>query len=358
MAAATAAGANPEGSRDFALRLVDIINDAGVALLLSIGHRTGLFDVLVERSLSTPEEIAEAAQLEERCVRKWVEAMVKAGIVSRHPDSGGYGLPAEHAEHLSGAAPPRNLAAVAGFVPLLGAVEDQIVEQFHKSGHTPYDARPSFRQVVSRESQESDEAVIKTLIDSVLAIVPGLTDMLRSGIDVLDVGCGRGRAVNLMASTFPNSRFHGFDPSRQHVDDANWRAFAMGLTNVNFHEKAVADLDERARYDLILDFDAIRHERRPRQVLESIAQALRPGGTFLMQEVAALSHVDAHIGLGDDSALLAAASLAAPNQEANVPGGVHGVITLLLEPGFESVAVHHLPHHIYNCFFVATKARS
>ena len=45
-----------------------------------------------------------------------------------------------------------------------------------------------------------------TLIDVTLPLVPGLTNRLGDGIDVADVGCGSGHAVNLMAAEFPRSR--------------------------------------------------------------------------------------------------------------------------------------------------------
>ena len=44
-----------------------------------------------------------------------------------------------------------------------------------------------------------------------LPLVDGLEEGLRQGIDVLDVGCGHGRAINLMAQAYPASRFLGVD---------------------------------------------------------------------------------------------------------------------------------------------------
>ncbi|MET1084396.1 MAG: hypothetical protein ABWY12_15315 [Burkholderiales bacterium] len=33
--------------------------------------------------------------------------------------------------------------------------------------------------------------------------MPGIVDRLQQGIDVVDIGCGSGHAVNLMAETYP-----------------------------------------------------------------------------------------------------------------------------------------------------------
>lgn len=345
---------NREKPGVFAHRLIDIINDGALALLISIGYRTGLFDVMAQLPGSTAEEIADAARLSEPYTRKWLEGMVKGGIVLHDPISGSYELPLEHTVHLSGAS-SKNLAALAGFVPLLGAAEDQIVEHFQTSGHTPYDSRPSFQQVISTEAHESDQVVVATLVDAILPLVPGLMDALRNGIEVLDIRCGRGRAINLMASTFPKSRFHGYDLSEQHIDRAEWGAFKLGLTNMLFHVKDIADLDEPGHYDLITDFDTLRDETRPRHILKSIARALRPGGTFLMQEVAASGKVSERFGLPQDSPLVYVESLAEIDESGGVFRGVKAVRSLLLESGFESVAVHRIPRHIHNCYFVATK---
>jgi SAM-dependent methyltransferase len=353
---------NPEKTSAFDRRVIDIINDGALALLLSIGHRTGLFDVMAERSPSTVEGLAEAAGLSERCLREWLEAMAKADIVSHDPSFDTYELPPEQAASLSRGASSKNLAALAEYVPLLGAMEDQIVESFQKDGRVPYDARPSFRQMISKAANESDRAVVATLADSILPLVPGLLDSLDSGIDVLDIGCGSGRAVNLLASTFPKSHFCGHDPVTRHIDRALNASFFRGLVNVEFWVKAVADLDEVARYDLITDFDAIRNQPQAGRVLENVARALRPGGNFLMQEVAASKDVDDGFGLPLDSALYTVSSMQRIAQcpaEANAgSGGLRSeetVKSMLLESGFESVIPHRLPHHVYNRYFVATK---
>jgi SAM-dependent methyltransferase len=354
MGPASKEGPNREKPDVFAHRLIDIINDGALALLISLGYRTGLFDVMAQLPRSTAQEIADAAQLSEPYARKWLEGMVKGGIVSQDPISGSYDLPLEHAVHLLGAS-SKNLSALAGFVPLLGAAEDQIVERFQASGHTPYDARPSFRQMISKAAHESDRAVVATLVEAILPLVPGLVDALRDGIEVLDIHCGSGRAINLMASTFPKSRFHGYDLFERHIDRAEWGAFRLGLTNILFHVKDVADMDEPGHYDLITDFDTLRDETRPRHVLENLARALRSGGTFLMQEVLVSSKVGERFGLPQDSPLVYAESLAEMHEGRGSPRGEQEVRSLLLESGFESVAVHRLPHHIYNCYFVATK---
>jgi SAM-dependent methyltransferase len=342
----------------FAQRMIEIINDGALAVLMSIGHRTGLFDAMASQPASSAVDIAGRAGLSERYVHDWLEGMVRAGIVSRDLDSAAYELPSEHAACLSGPAVRTNLAALAEFVPFLGVAEDRIVERFQKGRRTPYDARPSFRQLISKTARESDQAIVDVLVETIFPLVPGVLEALHAGIECLDIGCGSGRGVNLMASAFPKSRFHGYDPLVRHIDRAGFRAFELGLTNAHFRVRDSADLDERERYDLITDFDAIRDQTRPRQVLENVYRALRPGAILLMQEVAGSSPLDESLGLPSDSLLHLAGSLAAIDAPPGALGGEQKLRGTLLEIGFENVVVRRLPHHMTNCYFVATKGRS
>jgi SAM-dependent methyltransferase len=41
--------------------------------------------------------------------------------------------------------------------------------------------------------------VVSALTEHILPLVPGLTGRLERGIEVLDVGCGSGKALNLLA---------------------------------------------------------------------------------------------------------------------------------------------------------------
>ena len=45
----------------------------------------------------------------------------------------------------------------------------------------------------------------------VVPLVDGLDARLRAVIDVADVGCGSGHAINILAREYPASRFEGFD---------------------------------------------------------------------------------------------------------------------------------------------------
>lgn len=69
------------GETDFARRMLHTMNEAALALMVSVGHRTGLFGVMAAMPAATSAEIASNAALDERYVREWLAAMTTGKIV-------------------------------------------------------------------------------------------------------------------------------------------------------------------------------------------------------------------------------------------------------------------------------------
>ena len=345
-------------AEEFAGRMLEVLNAGALAIMTSIGHRTGLFDAMAGLAPSTSEQIASAAGLNERYVREWLGAMVVGGTVEHDAESGTYFLPPEHAAWLTRAATPNNIAVTTQFIPLMGSVEDGIVESFKVGGGLPYSAFPRFHEVMA---EDSGQTVVAALTDAILPLVPGLTERLEEGMDVLDVGSGSGRALNLMARTFPHSRFTGYDISEETI--ARAEAEAQGLTNVRFEIKDAATLDEKERYDLITTFDAIHDQAKPAAVLEGIARALKPDGVYLMQDIAGSSHVHNNMEhpLGPllytiSTMHCMTVSLSQGGDGLGTMWGEEKAREMLNEAGFGEVEVKQLPHDFVNSYYIAKKA--
>jgi SAM-dependent methyltransferase len=340
----------------FTERMLGTINQGATAVMASIGHRTGLFDTMATLPPSTSQEIASAAGLNERYVREWLGAMVTSGIVEITPETGRFHLPAEHAAALTREASPNNIAAFAQYIPLFGTVEDGIVECFERGGGLPYSAFPRFQEVMADDSGQS---VLPALLEHILPLVPGLTARLEAGISVLDVGCGSGRALVLMAATYPRSRFTGYDLSEEGVGLARAEAAKRGLDNVRFETRDAATFDEVGRYALITTFDAIHDQAQPLQVLRNIRRALTADGTYLMQDIGASSHLHENLDHPMGPLLYTVScmhcmtvSLAEGGAGLGAMWGEQQARAYLAEAGFKSVVVHRLAHDVQNYYYV------
>jgi hypothetical protein len=75
-------------AEEFAERMLRTMNEAALALMVSVGHRTGLFDAMAEMPAATSAEIASAAGLDERYVREWLAVMTTGRIVEHDGEAG------------------------------------------------------------------------------------------------------------------------------------------------------------------------------------------------------------------------------------------------------------------------------
>ncbi|CAM5582530.1 class I SAM-dependent methyltransferase [Streptomyces griseus] len=351
--------ADPARQEEFAGRMVEVLNDACLGYLCSLGHRTRLFDVMAGLPPSTSEEIADAAGLNERYVREWLGGVTVGGIVGYDPADGTYRLPPEHAASLCRAAGPDNLASFLQDLALIGLVEDEVVTAFRDGGGVPYSSYPKFQELQAEETARVYDAA---LVDVIIPLAPGLPELLGSGggLDVLDVGTGQGHAVNLLARAFPASRFTGVDMSEGGIAAARAEAARLGLRNAHF------DLADAAAvtgpYDLITAFDVIHDLARPAATLAAVAGALRDDGVFLMGDIAASSRLEENLDLPLGPTLYAfsvfycmTTSLSEGGAGLGTVWGRQTALRMLKEAGFGEVAVREVEGDILNVYYVARK---
>jgi ubiquinone/menaquinone biosynthesis C-methylase UbiE len=348
-----------EKAEAFAGRMVDMLNQAALTLMTSVGHQVGLFDTLAGQPPATSQQIAAAARLNERYVREWLGAMTTGQIVACDPQDETYWLPAEHARWLTRSVGADNLAVQAPYIPMLAQVEEPIIECFRNGGGVPYSAYPRLQELMRAETGAVHDAV---LVNDVLPLVPGLVDRLQAGIEVADVGCGSGHALNLMAQAFPQSHFVGYDLSETGITMGRREAQELGLNNVRFEQCNVSNLNAPNRFGLMTAFDAIHDQARPAQVLQNIHAALQPDGLFLMVDFGASSHIHENMDFPLGPFLYTIScmhcmtvSLAENGDGLGAMWGEQKARQMLAEAGFSDVEVKQVEGDILNNYYIAYK---
>ncbi|MFE9817456.1 methyltransferase domain-containing protein [Streptomyces sp. NPDC005773] len=341
----------------FAGRMVQVVNDTCLGLMAGLGHQSGLFDRMATMAPATSAEIARAAGLNERYVREWLGAMVVGGFVDYEPEQGTYALPPEHAASLTRAAGPDNLARIAQDFGMMGEVEQQVLEAFRTGAGLPYSAYPRFQGL---QAEESAEVFDLALVNGIVPLVPGLTERLRSGIEVLDIGTGHGHAVNVLARAFPASRFQGLDMSEEGIAAARAEAAALGLANTAFDIGDCAEVS--GSYDLITAFDVIHDLARPARALACVAAALAEGGVFLMGDIAASSRLEENIDHPLGPALYTfsvfycmSVSLGEGGEGLGTVWGEQTARKMLGEAGFGRIDTQRVEGDILNVYYVARR---
>jgi 2-polyprenyl-3-methyl-5-hydroxy-6-metoxy-1,4-benzoquinol methylase len=360
---ATVPGGEPTATQSevdaFAERLLGLLNAGATCLLISLGHRTGLFDVMADSAPLTSEELAARAELDERYVREWLAGMSVARIVEH--DAGGqrFSLPAAHGNSLTRRNPGGNMAVFAQYVPLLGRVEDELLECFRKGGGVEYSRYTRFHEVMA---EDSGQTVLSSLFSHILPLVPGLIERLERGIRVLDLGCGRGLALQALAARFPNSSFVGYDLSESAIAYAAKRAAQCGLDNVRFYTRDLSSFDgdaEPGAFDFVTTFDAVHDQKDPLALLRGIRRTLAPGGVYLMQDIHGAGHVGGDMDHPMGPLLYTIScmhcmtvSLAQGGAGLGAMWGRARADEFLREAGFESIEIHRLAHDPQNDYYV------
>lgn len=338
-------------------RMIQILNDGAINVLGSIGHQLGLFDTLATLPWSTSSQVADAAGLNERYVREWLGGVVTAGWVDYDADAGLYRIRADHVSFLTGTGVD-NIARTMGLITLMGEVTPKVVQTFRAGGGLTYADYPGFHDAQAADSAAVNDA---SLIDTIVPLT-GLVGRLREGIDVADIGCGEGHAINLLAREFPNSRFWGFDFSADALVPARVEAAAWGLTNATFVECDVAGEVDVEAYDLVTAFDAIHDQAHPGRVLGNIQRALRPGGTFLMVDIKASSQLENNLELPWASFLYTVSTVHCMSVSLGQGGDGLGTVwgtelatQMLQDAGFTRVQLRELEQDPFNAYFVSRR---
>lgn len=330
----------------FARKLFGLYTSGILTLLVQIGSATGLFEAAAQGA-GTSEEIARRAGLDERYVREWLAAMAAGGIVEYDAVSLRFTLPAEHAVCLTGTS-SRNLAPGSQTLPMLAKRLPRVIECFRSGGGVPYsEFRPDFT-----EAQDASWRLLYDglLIKGFLPAVKGLPERLRAGIQVADLGCGTGHAINLMAREYPASIFTGYDLGEDAIARARAEARRMDLTNARFEVLDVTRLPDEPKFDLITSFDAIHDQRDPAAVLGRAAAALASDGVYLMIEPRASSNLEDNLAnpfapyiYGMSVLHCMTVSLAAGGAGLGTAWGEQMARRMLTEAGFTAIEVVDAP---------------
>lgn len=341
--------------QEFARKLFGWYTSGVITLMVDLGHRTGLFEALSKGS-GTSEDLASRSGLQERYVREWLGAMTTAGIVEYEATARRYTLPAEHAACLTGTS-SRNLGAGSQVLPLLAKHVAAVARCFREGGGVSYaEFRPDFTAYQDASWRLLYDGL---LIKTWLPLASGLPERLRAGIQVADVGCGTGHAVNLMAREFPKSTFVGYDLSVEAIERGRAEARTMDLSNARFEVLDATTLPPEPKLDLITTFDSVHDQRDPATALQRIAAALGADGTYLMMEPRASSNLEDNVAnpfapylYGISVLHCMTVSLAAGGAGLGTAWGEQLARRMLMEAGFTSITVVEAPgpqNNLYIC---------
>lgn len=253
-----------------------------VSLMIHIGDRLGLYKALNGAGPVTAAQLAAQTGLQERWLFEWLRGQAAARLLDyRDPDrfelsEVGAAVLADEEHSLSFAA-----GAFAGQTP--PETVDKIIDAFRTGiGLTYEELGPN---AAHRTERMLGPWTRQELVPRILPALEGVVDKLQAGAVAADVGCGGGVALMTMAQAFPNSEFHGYDPSQIAIDRCRAKAADMGLDNVQLHVAGGEQLPDEATFDFLITFDCLHDMTRPDTVIRTIRRAMKDDGTWLIKDI-------------------------------------------------------------------------
>jgi SAM-dependent methyltransferase len=259
------------------------VGDLGAAMsatLMLVGDRLGLYKELATGAM-TSAELARRTNTNERYIREWLGNQGAGGYVQFDAESNKWSLSPEQALCLADPNGPVDMPGAYNIVEATFHALERTLENFKTGQGMEWgEHHPCLFHGTERFFRAGYNA---NLVASWLPALDGVVEKLKRGARVADVGCGHGASSILMAKTFPNSQFIGYDYHGPSITTARDRAASAGLENVQF-EVADAVSYPGKGFDLIAFFDCLHDMGDPVGASRHAREALKADGTAMIVE--------------------------------------------------------------------------
>ncbi|MEP6847682.1 MAG: class I SAM-dependent methyltransferase, partial [Acidobacteriota bacterium] len=235
-----------------------VVTDFGASLsviLSYMGTKLGLYDALGASSGMTSAELAAKTGTNERYVREWLVNQAAGDYVHYDPTTAKFSLLPEQKIALTDEASPFYVAG--GFYAMKAMLNAQprILDSFKNGGGMLWGEHDPDLFVGTEKFFRPGYTGFLTA--SWIPALTGIEDKLKAGAKVADVGCGHGASTIIMAKTYPDSKFFGFDTHPASIETATKRSAEAGVSDrVSFTVCSASDIPTEG-FDLITFFDCL-----------------------------------------------------------------------------------------------------
>jgi SAM-dependent methyltransferase len=279
------AAAEPSERRD---ALVERLFGATLGALdvasVYIGVRLGLYRALRDRGASSSSELAEAAGLEERYAREWLEQQATTGILEVD-DERRYSVPPGHDEALLDETSLNYMAPVGKLLVACLRPIDAVLAAYRSGDGVPY---ADYGADLHEGQAEFTRPMFENLLGSEwFPAIPEVHERLQADppARVADVACGQGFSTLAIARAYAKALVDGIDLDEASIDAAQEHLAGSGLEDrVTFHHRDAADAGLQGQYDLVYMHESLHDMSYPVDVLRACRELLAEGGSVVVAD--------------------------------------------------------------------------
>jgi SAM-dependent methyltransferase len=272
---------NEDKLHEFLGKMVQDLGAAVSTALVLTGDKLGLYKALVADGPLSCEELAKRTGTTERYVREWLSAQAASGYVDYDASDNSFSMNPEQVAVFADEDSPVNMTG--GFYALASVINDEpkVTEAFLTGDGISWGDHDS---CLFCGTEKFFKPSYKAHLTSTW--IPALDDVeekLNRGAKVADIGCGYGASTMVMAQTYPNSRFFGYDFHHPSIMHARQLAQRNNFDNAHF-ETVTARNSPGSDYDLVAFFDCLHDMGDPVGALSHALEILGPEGTCMIVE--------------------------------------------------------------------------
>ena len=270
-----------------------VVGDLGASLssvLGYIGAKLGLYEALGNSDGLTSAELAAKTNTNERYVREWLLNQASGGYIEYDPAAKKYSMTPEQRVALTDEESPYYVGGGFYVIKAMANAQPRITEAFKNGGGLLWgDNDPDLFIGTEKFFRPGYNA---HLTAAWIPAIAGAEEKLKTGGKVADIGCGHGASTIIMAKTYPNSTFYGYDNHEASIKNAQAKAEAAGVADrVHFAVAGASDFPDQ-KYDLIAFFDCLHDMGDPAGAAKRAYETLADDGSVMIIEPMAGDNIE------------------------------------------------------------------
>ncbi len=254
---------------------------AAIGPLITIGDKLGLYKAISKAKTISANELATNTNTALRYIQEWLASQAASGYIEYdHKKHLFYMTPEQIAVFGDNKSPVFMTGAFYAITSLYHD-EPKLLEAFKTGKGISWGEH--HKCLFCGTEKFFSPSYEGNLVSSWIPALAGVTEKLKNGAKVADIGCGHAASTIVMAKAFPKSHFIGIDFHPESISQAKIRAKEANIENIEFKVATAKNYTDKD-FDFIAFFDCLHDMGDPVGACSHAKKALKNNGSLMVVE--------------------------------------------------------------------------